>query len=940
MGVGPHLIPLIWIGGVPWVVKKTRIPYCRSGPGLLMFGAYVFLRIGLRRGIMTHRIPRRSRLVSAIRASLRPATATALTVSLTLAAAGPVQAAMENGSPGKAALRPENQAARDEILFMDAHVVAPEKLLVGTKQGVETVILEEGRDGLEQITEVLENRHPVAVHIVAHGESGKLQLGDTWLDAKQLDENVALIRRWFTDSNTSKQPDLLLYACKLAEGTEGVAFVEKLAEIAGADVAASDDITGIDGDWDLEVITGDIEADLAFSEITIDTYPDNLVTFTVNDTADTEDGECDEECTLRDALYVANENDNDPTVDTIQFSLGGSKGISSKGSATYTITQDCEEYGAFTIAEPVVIEGGGPTVNAISGGESYCRLFYVGDSAEDVTFSDLTLYGTHTEGDEYGNGSCIFSTGSDLTLNEVYVYHCNLGDGYGGAGIAFEGSGHTLTVRDSYFAENYSYYGSGGAIYFYDSGGGTLTITESDFQENYSYLGGAGVFFRDESGGTLLVEDSVFTENYAEDSENEEAGGGAILAYVNETAVTVRGSNFSGNGSEEAAGGAMAIIDDGDSTVLIESSGFYENAAFEESAGGGAVFVYMEGTEVTVRDSTFLYNGGGEYSGGAMLFWDQEKAEASEVFIGNSYFAENYTYGSGGAVMFYTFGYDSALTIEDSEFIDNYADEQGGALAVWGESGDVVIRDSFFAENFSDQDGGGAQFFYLDTVSIYASTFYDNDTEGEGGGIELDYVEYANIVNSTFSYNNAEYGGGGIQAHEDSDVYLRHTTVAFNEAESGGGISFFGEEMVIENSIVSDNSADSGPDLYGDTVDVAFSLISNLEEASIENDGGNILNTSADLGPLTFIAGVYTPVHIPDELSPVVDGGDPGFSSPPDFDQRDEPRILGARTDMGSVEQEGILRIIPTLSNWGLAIMALLMAGVSFLGFRRRKDES
>ena len=172
---------------------------------------------------MTHRIPRRSRLVSAIRASLRPATATALTVSLTLAAAGPVQAAMENGSPGKAALRPENQAARDEILFMDAHVVAPEKLLVGTKQGVETVILEEGRDGLEQITEVLENRHPVAVHIVAHGESGKLQLGDTWLDAKQLDENVALIRRWFADSDDANKPDLLLYACKLAEGAEGVA---------------------------------------------------------------------------------------------------------------------------------------------------------------------------------------------------------------------------------------------------------------------------------------------------------------------------------------------------------------------------------------------------------------------------------------------------------------------------------------------------------------------------------------------------------------------------------------------------------------------------------------------------------------------------------------------------------------------------------------------
>ncbi len=857
---------------------------------------------------MTQRIPRRSRLVSAIRAALHPATATALTVSLTLAAAGSVQAAMENGAPGKAALRPENMATRDEILFVDAHVIAPERLLIGTKQGVETIILEEGRDGLEQITEILETRHPVAVHIVAHGENGRLQLGDTWLDARRLDENVALIRRWFSGTNSNNKPDLLLYACNLAEGVEGVAFIEKLAEISGADVAASDDLTGhadLDGDWDLEVVTGDIEADLAFSDITINDYKSTLggspETFTVNDSDDNPGNTeaCDIDCTLRDALYAANENSNPGSTDTVNFDFSA-ENAAKGGFDTIIYLEDQIE-----ISEPVNIVGLGITELAVDA-ESESRIFDI-ESAEAVTISDMTL-----RDGEHEYGGCINSDETDLTLNETAFEGCESDD------------------------EEYA----GGAIYFYGSGE-SLTVRDSDFDENYSYGAAGAIFFRDESGGSLLVENSDFTENYAdEDAGAENAGGGAILAYVDETTVTIRDSEFRYNDSEEAGGGAIAIVDEGDSVVLIENSAFYENSALEESAGGGAVFVYMEGTEVTVRDSTFIENDAGYYGGGAIQFWDSEEegTEASEVFIGNSYFAENYTYGPGGAILFDT-DYGSALTIEDSQFIDNYAEEDGGGLAAYGESGDVVIRDSFFAQNISGEDGGGAAFDGLDTVSIYASTFYSNDAEENAGGIDLYGINEVEIVNSTFSYNETEGEGGAILTYF-SDVYIRHTTIAFNDAESGGGLSKYDEEVVIENSIVSDNTAGAGPDLYGDTFDVAFSLVSDTSEATITNLGGNIFGASADLGPLTFIAGVSTPVHIPAEGSPVIDAGDPGFTPPPALDQRDEPRVLGASTDMGSVEQEGVVRIIPTLSNWGLAIMALLMAGFSFLGFKRRERES
>ena len=56
--------------------------------------------------------------------------------------------------------------------------------------------------------------------------------------------------------------DLLIYGCDLGSSAEGEMFVESVAAITGADVAASDDLTGaaeLGGDWDLELNVGTVE---------------------------------------------------------------------------------------------------------------------------------------------------------------------------------------------------------------------------------------------------------------------------------------------------------------------------------------------------------------------------------------------------------------------------------------------------------------------------------------------------------------------------------------------------------------------------------------------------------------------------------------------------------------------------------------------------------
>ena len=58
----------------------------------------------------------------------------------------------------------------------------------------------------------------------------------------------------------------MLYGCNVADSDRGMDLLHSLSQLTGADIAASNDITGNEfagGDWHLESSTGAIEAELA-----------------------------------------------------------------------------------------------------------------------------------------------------------------------------------------------------------------------------------------------------------------------------------------------------------------------------------------------------------------------------------------------------------------------------------------------------------------------------------------------------------------------------------------------------------------------------------------------------------------------------------------------------------------------------------------------------
>ena len=177
---------------------------------------------------------------------------------------------LDASSPSGVASAATVTQSQHEIIFVDAGVPDAQTLIDavlaarGANAGIEIVRLNAESDGLEQISKVLAGEQGLdAIHIISHGDAGRLQLGSSLVDAQALTDHANGFAAW--RAALTADADLLLYGCDVAAGGAGQAFMQALAQATGADVAASTDATGsvaLGGNWVLEAATGHIEAHL------------------------------------------------------------------------------------------------------------------------------------------------------------------------------------------------------------------------------------------------------------------------------------------------------------------------------------------------------------------------------------------------------------------------------------------------------------------------------------------------------------------------------------------------------------------------------------------------------------------------------------------------------------------------------------------------------
>ncbi|MCA9454243.1 MAG: DUF4347 domain-containing protein, partial [Nitrospira sp.] len=234
---------------------------------------------------------------------------------------------------------------RREMVFIDTRVEDYQTLMNGIHPSAEVILLDGGRDGMELIAEVLKGRSGIdAIHLIGEGTEAELHLGTAFLTNDSISNHYAALLSQIGQS-LSADADLLIYGCSFGRGQAGFSAIQTLAELTGADIAASTDRTGHVSEyanWKLEVATGFIETSVAIGEATQEAWEGVLATFTVTNTNDAGAG------SLRQAITDANAA---PGTDTIIVPIG-----------TYVLTT-----GKLDIDDSVIITGAGADTTIIDG---------------------------------------------------------------------------------------------------------------------------------------------------------------------------------------------------------------------------------------------------------------------------------------------------------------------------------------------------------------------------------------------------------------------------------------------------------------------------------------------------------------------------------------------------------------------------------------------
>ncbi|MDO9417171.1 Ig-like domain-containing protein [Pararhizobium sp.] len=174
--------------------------------------------------------------------------------------------ALSDGTETAAAVLTNPAPEARQVVVIDSSVADYQTLLEGLGPDFDIVVLQADRDGVQQLSEALAGRTNIgAIHIISHGDDGRLYLGNAELSIESMAQDYAGTLESLRTSLTG-DADILIYGCDFARGETGQNAARMMAYLTGADIAASDDATGgaaKGGDWDLEFREGDISTRLA-----------------------------------------------------------------------------------------------------------------------------------------------------------------------------------------------------------------------------------------------------------------------------------------------------------------------------------------------------------------------------------------------------------------------------------------------------------------------------------------------------------------------------------------------------------------------------------------------------------------------------------------------------------------------------------------------------
>lgn len=265
---------------------------------------------------------------------------------------------------------------------------------------------------------------------------------------------------------------------------------------------------------------------------------------------------------------------------------------------------------------------------------------------------DVTITDSRFERNSAASGGAIISDADGITLTIKKSYFLkNIATDFGGA---VSSSSHTI-IDTTIFDSNEVNTSSGGAVHHFEDGGPVrLQVTGGNFTQNKAVASGGGL----NSAGTtgLFITDVAFYANSVVKSKDPDYGNGGGLNIEFSLAPNVTNAN---------------------ATII---RGYFDlNTAY--NYGGG--ITVTGGGDLTIQHSHFFNNSASTVSGGGIA---QRIAGTKNDLKLNSFSA----------------------TYENTSFVQNNAQVQGGGLYVIT-GANTVIKDCVIRENrVSEEDGGPA----------------------------------------------------------------------------------------------------------------------------------------------------------------------------------------------------------------------------------------
>jgi hypothetical protein len=162
---------------------------------------------------------------------------------------------------------PQNDTAPKQVVFVEPDVTDYQSLLTGLPPDTRYVVLNPNTDGLQQIAQYLKSHPGVdSIALLSHGSEAQVEVGGTVLDLGDL----SAYRAELGQIGAAMKPggDFLIYACDVAEGSDGQALVQQIASLSSLNVAASTHLVGptsLGGSWTLDYDVGTVRAPMVFS---------------------------------------------------------------------------------------------------------------------------------------------------------------------------------------------------------------------------------------------------------------------------------------------------------------------------------------------------------------------------------------------------------------------------------------------------------------------------------------------------------------------------------------------------------------------------------------------------------------------------------------------------------------------------------------------------